>query len=92
MEKEWETFRGLQRWRDTDGVRRGFLPLDLTGMGGRASLHESKELISFVTSCFTFISSKGMKIARYCNDILLHFHSFCLDCSRGDVINRRCRL
>lgn len=67
MEKEWETFRGLQRWRDTDGVRRGFLPLDLTAMGGRASLHESKELISFVTLCFTFISSKGMKIARYCN-------------------------
>lgn len=33
MEEEWVTFRGLQRWRDTDGVRRGFLSMDLTATG-----------------------------------------------------------
>ena len=56
MEKEWVTFRGLQCWRDTDGVRRGFLSLDLTATGweGRVCMNQRNWFRSWHRVTFLF--------------------------------------
>ena len=56
------TFRGLQRWRDTDGVRRGFLSMDLTATGWEGHEFAWIKGIDFVRGIvllFFTISSKG---------------------------------